>query len=390
MKSGPNLFFAVVAFVFLLTCSLTFAEKPAPSFDLIITNGHIIDGTGSPWYSGDIGISNGKITAIGNLSETARKHTIDAREMIVAPGFIDMLGQSETTILVDPRLPSKIYQGITTEITGEGGSAAPLNDSIIQNDRRSYAHYHVTPDWRTLRQYFARLEKQGMGINLASYVGATQVRRMVLGDDDKQPTPEQLEQMKQLVREAMQDGAVGVSTSLQYAPAPYAKTEELIALAAEAAKFGGTYASHIRDEGDSLAEALDEAFRIGREAAIPVEIWHLKAAGKSNWGRMPQIIARIEQARREGVDVAADTYAYPAAFNSFSAVIPPWAHDGGDKKMIERLKDPAMRDRIRKEMEKPSSEWNNEWQQVTGPEAFIVGAVQNPKLMPLQGKTLAE
>src|SRR5213593_180847 len=189
MKSGPNLFFAVVAFVFLLTCSLTFAEKPAPSFDLVITNAHIIDGTGSPWYSGDIGISNGKITAIGNLSETARKRTIDAREMIVAPGFIDMLGQSETTILVDPRLPSKIYQGITTEITGEGRSAAPLNDSIIQNDRPSYAHYHVTPDWRTLRQYFARLEKQGMGINLASYVGATQVRRMVLGDDDKQPTP---------------------------------------------------------------------------------------------------------------------------------------------------------------------------------------------------------
>src|SRR2546427_2963786 len=274
MKRGLIFFVAVISLIFLLTCSLSFAEKPAPSFDLVITNAHIIDGTGSPWYSGDIGISNGKITAIGNLSETARKRTIDAREMIVAPGFIDMLGQSETTILVDPRLPSKIYQGITTEITGEGGSAAPLNDSIIQNDRPSYAHYHVTPDWRTLRQYFARLEKQGMGINLASYVGATQVRRMVLGDDDKQPTPER--QMTQLGREAMRAGAVGVSTSLEYAPAPYAKTEEIIALASEAAKFGGIYATHMRNESDAVLTAIDEALRIGREAHIPVEIWHSK------------------------------------------------------------------------------------------------------------------
>jgi dihydroorotase/N-acyl-D-amino-acid deacylase len=196
--------------------------------------------------------------------------------------------------------------------------------------------------------------------------------------------------MKALVREAMQDGALGLSTSLQYAPAPYASTEELIALASEAAKFGGTYASHIRNEGDAIDTALDEAFRIGREAHIPVEIWHLKAAGRANWGRMPEIVARIEKARQSGIDVAADTYAYTAAFNTFSAIIPPWAHDGGDKKLIERLKDPALRARIRKEMETPSSEWNNEWQQVTGPEAFIVGAVQNPKLVPLQGKTIAE
>jgi dihydroorotase/N-acyl-D-amino-acid deacylase len=195
--------------------------------------------------------------------------------------------------------------------------------------------------------------------------------------------------MKSLVRQAMQEGAIGVSTSLQYAPAP-TRTEELVALASEAARLGGIYASHIRDEGDSIMPALDEAFRIGREARIPVEIWHLKAAGKSNWGRMPQIVAHIEQARREGVDVAADTYAYPAAFNSFSAVIPPWAHDGGDKKLIERLRDPAMRERIRKELLTPSSAWNNEWQQVTGPDGFILSAVQNPKLLPLQGKTIAE
>ena len=389
MNRRVNVSVGAIAFVILLTCSLGFSQAE-PSFDLVITNGHIIDGTGSPWYSGDIGISNSKITAIGNLSEAARKRTIDARGMVVAPGLIDMLGQSETTILVDPRLPSKIYQGITTEITGEGGSAAPLNDSIIQNDRPSYSHYHVTPDWRTLRQYFSRLEKQGMGINLASYVGATQVRRMVLGDDDKQPTPEQLEQMKQLVRKGMRDGAVGVSTSLEYAPAPYAKTEEIIALASEASKFGGIYATHMRNESDAVLTAIDEALRIGREAHIPVEIWHIKVAGKNNWGRMPEVVSKINAAREAGMDVTADTYGYTAWFNSFSAFVPPWAHDGGDAKMIERLKDPATRARIRKDMMTPSKDWDNEWQEIPGPESVLIGVVQNPKLLPLQGKTLAE
>ncbi len=359
-------------------------------YDIVIRNGHIVDGTGSPWYAGDVAIRAGKIAAIGNLGAVPARRTIDARGMVVAPGFIDMLGQSELTILVNPHLPSKIFQGITTEVTGEGSSIAPLNDAILKADHVNYEHYGIKPDWRTFREYFARLQKQGMGINLASYVGATQVRRMVLGDEDRAPTPAELERMKALVREAMRDGAVGVSTSLQYAPAPYATTEELIALAAEAAKSGGVYASHIRNEGDSIGAALDEAFRIGREAKIPVEIWHLKAAGKSNWGRMPEIIRRIEEARKSGVDVAADTYAYTAGFNSFSAIIPPWAHDGGDRKLIERLKDPATRARIRKEMESASGDWNNEWQQVTGPEAFLVGVVQNPKLLPVQGKNIAE
>jgi dihydroorotase/N-acyl-D-amino-acid deacylase len=368
---------------------LLFAAAVAP-YDVVIRNGHVIDGTGSPWYSADIGIRGGKIAAIGRLAGAPAKRIIDARGMVVAPGFIDMLGQSELTILVNPHLPSKIYQGITTEITGEGSSIAPLDDRIVQADRVTYQHYGVQPDWRTFRDYFGRLRRQGMGINLASYVGATQVRRMVVGDGNRAPSPAELERMKGLVRDAMREGAVGLSTSLQYAPAPYATTEELIALAAEAARFGGTYASHIRDEGDAIFPALDEAFRIGREAPIPVEIWHLKAAGKSNWGRMPEIVARIEAARKGGLDVAADTYAYPAAFNTFSAVIPPWAHDGGDQKLIERLKDPATRARIRRELETPSNQWNNEWQQVKGPESFIVSAVQNPKLMPLQGKTIAE
>ena len=371
-----------------------FASVPLPSqtpaFDVVITHGHIIDGTDSPWYSGDLGIRDGKIAAIGNLAAAPRKRTIDAAGKVVAPGFIDMLGQSELTILVDPRLPSKVFQGITSEITGEGNSIAPLNDAIIQSDRGGYEHFKITPDWRTFRQYFARLEKQGMGINLASYVGATQVRRMVLGDDDKQPTPEQLEQMKTLVREAMKDGAVGVSTALQYPPAPYAKTEELIALATEAGKSGGIYATHMRNEGDSVLDAIYEALRIGREAQVPVEIWHIKVAGKNNWGRMPEVVAKITAARAAGSDVTADTYAYTAWYNDFSAFIPPWAHDGGTAKLVERLKDPVTREKIRKDMLTPSKDWNNEWQEIPGPDAIMIGAVENPELLPMQGKRLSE
>lgn len=365
------------------------APAAAP-FDVVIAGGRVIDGTGSPWYSADLGIRRGRIAAIGALADAPARLRIDARGRVVAPGFIDMLGQSELSILVEPRVPSKIFQGITTEITGEGGSVAPLDERIIRADRLAYEHLGITPDWRTLAQYFARLEKQGIGINFATYVGATQVRRMVIGDGNRAPTAAELERMKALVREAMRDGAVGLSTSLQYPPAPYATTEELIALAAEAAKLGGIYATHLRSEQRGVLEALDEAIRIGREARIPVEVWHLKAAGKSNWGRMREIVARIERARAEGVDITADTYAYPAWFNPLSAFTPPWAHDGGEAKLVERLKDPETRRRIRRDMETPGSDWDNEWQEIPGPEAVLVGVVQNPRLLPLQGKTLAE
>ena len=373
-----------------LPASTTLAHDVHQSFDLVIIHGRIIDGSGSPWYSGDIGIRDGRIAAIGTLAAEARAHTVDAHGLVVAPGFIDMLGQSELSILVEPRVPSKIFQGITTEITGEGNSVAPLNDSIIRSDREIYAHYGVTPDWRTLRQYFARLGKQGIGINLATYVGATSVRRMVLGDEDRQPTPQQLDEMKALVEESMRAGAVGLSTALEYAPAPYARTQELIALAGTAAKFGGIYATHMRSEGDGIMSALDEAFRIGREAGIPVEIWHLKIAGKRNWGRMPQVVSKIDAARAAGIDVSANTYAYTAWANDLSAFIPPWAHDGGNVKLIARLKDRAHRERIRKEMLSASSEWDNEWEEIPGPEAILIGVVHKPGLQPLQGKTLAE
>jgi len=364
------------------------AAQTSP-FDIVITNGRIIDGTGSPWFSGDIGIREGRIAAIGNLTASKRTRTIDAHGQVVAPGFIDMLGQSELTILVDPRLPSKIYQGITTEITGEGESVAPLNDAIRRSGKKGYDLLGIQPDWQTFRQYFARLERQGIGINVADYVGATTVRRMVLGDDDVQPTPAQLDQMKQLVRHAMLDGAVGVSTSLEYPPAPYAKTDELIALASEAARYGGIYATHQRSESTAILQSLDEVIRIAREAHIPVEIWHFKVAGKPSWGHMPEAIAKIEASRTQGVDIAADTYAYTAWGNGLSAFIPPWAHDGGTAKLLARLKDPATRERMRKDMLTPSDEWENEWQQISGAQDILIGSVQNPKLLPLQGKTMA-
>jgi len=357
------------------------------SFDTILRNGRIAGLEHGPV---DIGVRDGRIAAIGNLSTELRKKTLDAKGLVVAPGFIDMLGQSELTILVDPRLPSKIYQGITTEITGEGGSIAPQNDALIQADHDAYDHFKITPNWHSFSEYFARLEKQGMGINLATYVGATQVRRMVLGDADVQPTGDQLERMKELVRQGMREGAVGLSTSLMYPPAPYARTEELIALAGEASKFGGIYASHVRSEGDGILDSLDEAIRIGREARIPVEIWHFKVGGKNNWGRMAEAIAKVNAARASGIDIAADTYAYTAWFNDFSAFIPPWAHDGGKEKLIERLKDPATRKRIREDMLAPRHPWDNEWQEIPGPEAILISVVQNPKLRPLLGKTLAE
>jgi N-acyl-D-amino-acid deacylase len=379
----------LLSFIISAGIPVTLAAQQS-GYDLLIHSGHIVDGTGSPWYTGDVAIQGGRIAAIGPLLGVSAADTIDATGMVVAPGFIDMLGQSDLTILVNPHLPSKIFQGITTEFTGEGGSVAPLNDRIIAADRLSYDHYKINPDWRTLGQYFARLERQGIGINVGDYVGATQVRRMVLGDDDRQPTTDELAKMKSLVADAMRDGAVGLSTSLQYPPAPYAKTEELIALASEAARFGGVYATHMRSESKDILSALDEAIRIGREAKLPVEIWHLKVAGKSNWGRMGQVVAKIDSARRAGVDLAADTYAYTAWFNSLSAMVPPWAHDGGTTKLIERLRDPAARRRIRRDMLTPGSWENNEWQDIRGPDAILIGAVQNPALLPLQGKTLAE
>lgn len=368
------------------------ANAAQNEYDLIIRNGRIIDGTGSPWYHGDVAIRDGRIVAIGRLADATARKTIDAKGEIVAPGFIDMLGQSEMNILVAPSLPSKIYQGITTEITGEGDSIAPLNAHIIKDNQGAYAHLGIKPTWHTLDGYFARLEKQGIGINLGTYVGAASVRRMVLGDEDVQPTPAQLQQMQALVATAMQHGAMGLSSALQYTPGAYATTNELIALAKVASRYGGIYATHMRDEGNAEAAALDEVFKISREAHIPVEIFHLKAAGKANWGKIPGIVAAIDHARAEGLDISADTYAYTAWGNSLESIVPPWAHAGGDAKMIARLKDPKTRAQIKAYILDTSkdNQWNNEWKEAPGPDGILVTSVGNPALRSLQGKRISD
>jgi dihydroorotase/N-acyl-D-amino-acid deacylase len=380
----------MVLAAFAPAAALAAAREPPPVYDVIIEHGRVVDGTGAPWYAADVGIRAGRIAAIGRLDSAAAKRRIDAAGRIVAPGFIDMLGQSELTLLVDPSVPSKVFQGITTEITGEGNSVAPVNEAIAKENAAQYQHYDIKRDWTDLAGYFARLERQGMGINLASYIGATTVREMVVGYGDRAASADELKQMQSLVAEAMRQGAVGVSSSLEYAPAPYASTEELIALARTAGELGGIYATHMRSEQEAIAAALDETIRIGREAHIPVEIWHLKAGGVGNFGLMPEIVARIERARAQGVDIAADTYAYPAWANELSAFIPPWAHDGGSAKLIERLKDPAVRARLKKELATVSTDWDNEWQSVPGPQAILISTVTNPKLMNIQGQTLAD
>ena len=373
-----------------LLAGMPLCHASAASYDVIVRNGHVIDGTGSPWYAADVAVDKGRIAAIGNLADAKASHVIDAHGMVVAPGFIDMLGQSEITLLVDPRAPSKIFQGITSEITGEGQSVAPLNDAMVKENQPAYDHYKVTPDWRTLEQYFARLEKQGIGINMGSYFGAATARAMVIGYGNRAPTADELKQMQGLVEQGMRHGALGLSTALQYPPAPYASTEELIALAKVASHYGGIYATHMRSEGNAETAALEETFRIGREANIGVEIFHLKSSGKENWGKMPQVIARIEKARADGIDVAADTYAYTAWNNDMAAFTPPWANDGGTEKLVERLKDPAMRARMRKDMTAPTEAWDNEWLAIKGPEDILICSVNNPELVKYQGKRISE
>ena len=359
-------------------------------YDLIIRDGHVIDGTGSPWYAADVAVRSGRIAAMGNLERSHARRVIDAHGQVVAPGFIDMLGQSELTLLVEPRAPSKIFQGITTEITGEGESVAPLNAAMVRERQLTYDHYRIKADWRTLPEYFARLEKQGIGINFATYIGATSVREMVIGYVDRAPTVDELKQMEELVAQGMRAGAMGVSSALEYPPAPYASTEELIALATVAARYRGIYATHMRDEGDAEMAALDETFRIGREARIPIEIFHLKTSGKRNWGGMPLVVERIEDARARGIDVAADTYAYTAWSNELTAFTPPWANDGGKAQLLQRLKDPAMRAKMRQDMTAPSVTWDSEWLEIDGPQDVMICAVKHQELLQYQGKRLSE
>jgi len=373
--------------VLLLSSAAVFGQQ----YDILIRNGRVVDGAGNPWVYADIGISGDRISALGRIpANAAAKRLIDAKGLVVAPGFIDMLEQSEWNLLIDRQAVSKLTQGITTGITGEGVSIAPQNDATLADRRDFLEHYHLTADWRDLDGYFRRLEKQGSGINLGTYVGATQVRRYVMGAVDRAPSAEELARMQQLVEQAMRQGAMGVSTSLIYAPAAYAKTDELIALAKAASKYGGIYASHIRNEGDREMEALEEAFRIGREADIPVEIWHLKVSGRQNWGKMPSVIAAIENARASGLDVTANQYPYVASGTSLGATIPAKYHEGGSEAFVNRLKDPQVRAAIRQQLSGADGNAENMWRGTGGPQGILVASVLDPALKSYEGKTIAQ
>jgi PBP4 family serine-type D-alanyl-D-alanine carboxypeptidase len=360
------------------------------AYDLLIRNGHIIDGTGNPWFAGDVAVSGDRIAAVGDLHDAHGKREIDAQGYIVAPGFIDMLGQSEVSLLLDNRSLSKLSQGITTEITGEGGSIAPQNEKTIAPMKPFLDHYKLNIDWTTLDGYFRRLEKQGTPLNIGTYVGSAQVREAVIGDDDRAPNPSELEQMKSLVEQAMKDGALGVSSALIYPPNIYAKTDELISLAQVASKYGGLYATHMRSEGASEMAALAEAIRIGREAHLPVEIFHLKVSGKPRWGSMKNVVATIQNARDSGLDIAADMYPYPAGATALASALPPWVADGGVQKLLARLKDLAIRARIKKELATDHSDWENLFYDCGGAPGVLISSVEKPELKPFEGKSVDE
>ena len=376
----------------LAACGMGTPQRSDGPYDLILKGGWVVDGTGNPRYQGDVAIRGDRITAVGYLGSATARDTIDVRGLVVAPGFIDMLGQSEGNVLIDNRVLSKVTQGITTEVTGEGESPAPLTDRLVALDSAYLKRYRLDVDWRDLDGYFRRLERTPPTINIATFVGATQVRRAVIGDADRKATPEELSRMEALVDSAMRQGALGISTSLIYAPAIYAPTDELIALARVARRYGGIYATHMRNEGAEIDAALNETFQIARAANIPVEIWHLKVSGRPNWGRMPHVLARIDSARSAGIDVMADQYSYIASATSLDATIPVWALSGGRDSLLIRLRDPNTRARIREEMAgtAAAARGENMFRGAGGGDGILIASTFEDSLKYLQGKRIGE
>ena len=363
-----------------------------PRFDVVIANGRIVDGTGAPWFRGDIGILGDRITAIGALGDATAAVKVNATDLVVAPGFIDLLGQSEFNVLVDGRAASKILQGVTTEITGEGSSIAPVNERLMQEASANATHFGVAQDWRTLAEYFKRLEERShTTINVATFVGAGGLRNYVIGKDDRPATAAELDRMKQLVAEAMQQGALGLSTSLQYVPDRFASTDEIVELAKVAARYGGVYFTHQRSESARIFESLDEVFAVAERANIPAEVWHLKTAYKANFGKMPEVLRRIEAARARGLDVTANQYPYTRASNGLDSCLPLWAREGGFEKALPRLKDPATRERIKKDMDDPNAAtWENQWYGANGGDGVMLSSVLNRDLAKYEGMTLTQ
>jgi dihydroorotase/N-acyl-D-amino-acid deacylase len=382
---------ALGAVLLLVACGRGDAGRgTAPAHDVLLRGGWIVDGTGNPRYRGDVAVDGDRIVAVGWIPEARARDTIDVTGLVVAPGFIDMLGQSETDVLIDNRLLSKVTQGITTEVTGEGGSVAPLTDALVALDSAYLQRYGLDVDWRDLDGWFRRLERTGSTVNFATFVGATQVRKVVIGYADRAATPAELAHMVALVDTAMRQGALGLSSSLIYAPAIYAPTDELVALARAARRHGGLYATHIRNEGEHIDAALDEALRISHEADIPVEVWHLKVAGRPSWGRMPHVLSRIDSARAAGADITADQYPYIASATSLDASIPAWAHDGGRDSLLARLRDPARRRAIRDSILTGEARGELMYRGSGGADGILIASVYADSLRPLQGRRVGD
>jgi N-acyl-D-amino-acid deacylase len=365
------------------------AAEPRP-FDVMIRGGTVYDGTGAPGRLADVGLWGDRVAAVGDLSRSEARLTVDARGLAVSPGFINVLSWATESLIADGRSQGDLRQGVTTEIFGEGWSMGPLNDAMKKRVREQQGDIQFEIAWTTLAEYLAYLEKKGVAPNVASFIGAATVREHVLGEADVEPTPDQLEAMRALVRQEMEQGALGIGSSLIYAPGFYAKTEELIELCKAAAPYQGRYISHLRSEGDKLLEAVDELIRISREAGVPAEIYHLKAAGEANWPKIDQVLARVEEARRQGLKITADMYTYTAGATGFDACIPRWAFDGGYEALFRRIQEPATRERILSEMRTPGHGYENLCLLAGSPERLLLVEFKTDALKPLTGQTLAE
>jgi N-acyl-D-aspartate/D-glutamate deacylase len=378
--------FRCCLFIILLTSAASFAAD----FDVIIKGGTVYDGSGGEGQHLDLAIRGDRIAGLGDFKTAKAKTVIDATGLAVAPGFINMLSWSNESLIQDGRSQSEIRQGVTTEIMGEGESMGPVNDRVREHMLREQADIKYEIKWNTLAEYLRYLETRGVSCNVASFLGATTVREYVIGFEDKPPTPEQLEQMRELVRKEMEAGALGIGTSLIYPPAFYAKTEELIELCKVAAKYQGKYISHMRSEGNQLLEAFDELLRIAREAQIPAEVYHIKAAGQKNWGKIDNLLARIEAAQKTGLNIRANMYTYTAAGTGLDACLPPWTEDGGYPALFQRLRDPATREKIKAEVKIDSDKWENLYLAAGSPDKILLVGFKSEKLKPLTGKSLAE
>jgi N-acyl-D-amino-acid deacylase len=379
----------VSVFAFYTDASLTTSHQPA-AFDVVIRGGTVYDGTGSPGRRADVGMRGDRIAGVGDLSDTPATTVIDAGGLAVAPGFINMLSWSTESLLVDGRSQGELREGVTTQIFGEGSSMGPLTPEMKRRAIEQMGDLKYSITWTSLSEYLRQLEEQGVSQNVASFIGATTIREHVIGLEDKKPTPGQLDEMRALVRQEMEAGALGIGSSLIYAPAFYASTEELIELCKVAAQYRGKYISHMRSEGNRLLEAVDELIRISREAGIPAEIYHLKAAGQANWPKMDRVIARVEAARKDGLKITADMYTYPAGATGLDASMPPWVLDGGYEAAYKRLADPATRAKIAAAIRTPSDDWENLYRAAGSADRVQLVEFKSDTLKPLTGKTLAE